>query len=109
MLKQKEHKIRLTALILLIICYFYAPYYDFLILNSVLAYIPIEIGFYLKKNNKLRSVSFNLVFFFWLILIPNTFYLLTDLNYLTNLKIFNSIKEGGGIKKPKFYGGTIQF
>ncbi len=91
-------QVRVIALTLLILVYFFAPRYNFLILNSILAYIPLEIGFYIITKQKQSFFSFWLFSFAWLIMIPNSFYLLTDLYYLTSLKIFDSANTNGALK-----------
>lgn len=58
--------------------------HGFLIWNLFLAYIPYRITGYLgKKIDHIKGrVSFWLIFFGWLVFIPNSFYIITDLFHL---------------------------
>lgn len=58
--------------------------YSFLIWNLFLAFIPFAISNWLSKNAHLAGskLSFSLVFIAWLLFIPNSFYILTDLFHL---------------------------
>src|SRR5687768_15684815 len=55
----------------------------FLIWNLFLAYIPYVITSGLEKNNKwINNRIFYLIFIAWLLFIPNSFYIITDLFHL---------------------------
>lgn len=114
--KNNYWKIRIIAIALLIGNHYLAPRYTFLILNSILAYIPIEIGFYLMQKTKAKKINFLIGFLLWVIMIPNTFYLLTDLYYLSSLKIFDAANTNGALKVTEslwrhytFLVGTVFF
>jgi uncharacterized membrane protein len=57
--------------------------YAFLLWNLILAFIPYVISYRLYNNrfieNKLKLVA---TIFVWLLFIPNSFYILTDLSHL---------------------------
>jgi uncharacterized membrane protein len=62
-------------------------YYDFLLWNAFLAWIPLFISTYLfwtiyEKKQKMRSSVFLVLFFSWLVFLPNAPYLLTDFVHL---------------------------
>ena len=58
--------------------------HGFLIWNLFLAYVPYRITNYLDKAvSKIKDrVTFWLIFFSWLLFIPNSFYIITDLFHL---------------------------
>ncbi|MDV0429586.1 DUF1361 domain-containing protein [Lactiplantibacillus sp. DA1] len=58
--------------------------FHFLLLNSVLAYIPIELSFWLTKRRGL--LLFWSMTVIWLLFYPNAPYLMTDLFHLSLLK-----------------------
>ncbi|WP_281164744.1 DUF1361 domain-containing protein [Liquorilactobacillus sicerae] len=65
--------------------------YSFLLLNTFLAYIPIEISFHIdyRQNN----FWFFLLFIIWLLFFPNAPYELTDLFHLAMLDPYNSLNK----------------
>lgn len=62
--------------------------YSFLLLNTFLGYLPIELSFHLdyRQNNFI----FGVIFVFWLLFYPNAPYVLTDLFHLAKLDPYNS-------------------
>ena len=64
--------------------------FHFLILNTFLAYIPIELGFTLKKIKSQKSNLFWPVLIIWALFYPNAPYVLTDLFHLSLLKPYNT-------------------
>jgi len=58
--------------------------FSFLLLNTLLAYIPIELSFWLTKRRS--TLLFWIIVVIWLLFYPNTPYLLTDLFHLSLLK-----------------------
>ncbi|KRO16574.1 DUF1361 domain-containing protein [Lacticaseibacillus saniviri] len=64
-------------------------YYDFLSLNLLLAYIPVEIGFWLTP--KRHALLFYPLLVVWLLFLPNAPYLLTDLVHLTLLDAYSPV------------------
>lgn len=58
--------------------------FSFLLLNTFLAYIPIELSFWLTSRRS--PLIFWLIALIWLLFYPNTPYLLTDLFHLSLLK-----------------------
>jgi len=58
--------------------------FRFLLLNTVLAYIPIELSFWLTTRRS--SILFWLIAVIWLLFYPNAPYLMTDLFHLSLLK-----------------------
>lgn len=84
--KQLHWLIRLTYILFLIYAFFFIKNpYDFIFLNTLLAYIPIEIAFHLTAQRPKHSSLFWVLFVFWLLFYPNNPYLLTDLFHLTLL------------------------
>jgi len=81
-----QWKIRGFFLVDLIILIFLAKSpFNFLILNTFLGYIPIELAFQMKKIKSVKSWLFLLVFILWLGFYPNAPYLITDLFHLSLL------------------------
>lgn len=79
-------QIRFFFLILMIFLLLFAKSpFNFLILNTILGYIPIELGFHLQRTNSSKSLFFWLVTIIWLLFYPNAPYLLTDLFHLALL------------------------
>lgn len=70
---------------LLYIALFVHPPYHFLLLNTFLAYIPIEIAFHVGEKRQKNSLVFWLTILVWLLFYPNAPYLLTDLFHLSLL------------------------
>lgn len=58
--------------------------FSFLLLNTILAYIPIELSFWLTKRRS--ALLFWLIAVIWLLFYPNAPYLMTDLFHLSLLK-----------------------
>lgn len=83
---KKRNIVRIFVIALLLFIYIYPTRYKFLLLNVTLAYIPIEIG-YLVENEKLSKSLRISSFILWLLFLPNTVYLLTDLIHLRKLDI----------------------
>ena len=65
--------------------------YSFLLLNTFLAYIPIEISFHLKYQQ--NKALFFAIFVIWLLFYPNAPYELTDLFHLAMLDPYNSLTK----------------
>ena len=70
---------------LIYIALFVHPPYHFLLLNTFLAYIPIEIAFHIRPNFPRNTGLFWLGILLWLLFYPNAPYLLTDLFHLSLL------------------------
>lgn len=62
-------------------------HYDFLSLNLFLAYIPVEIGFWLTDSRS--AWLFYPLLVIWMLFLPNAPYLLTDLVHLTLLDAYS--------------------
>ncbi|MFC6181063.1 DUF1361 domain-containing protein [Lactiplantibacillus daowaiensis] len=58
--------------------------FSFLLLNTVLAYIPIELSFWLTSRR--NAIMFWLLAILWVLFYPNAPYLMTDLFHLSLLK-----------------------
>lgn len=63
--------------------------YSFLLLNTFLAYIPIEIGMHL--NEKQPKWLFWTLLVLWLIFYPNAPYVLTDLFHLSKINPYDAV------------------
>ena len=63
--------------------------YSFLLLNTFLAYIPIEIGMHI--NEKQPRWLFVILFILWLLFYPNAPYVLTDLFHLAKINPYNAV------------------
>ncbi|MFD1672569.1 DUF1361 domain-containing protein [Agrilactobacillus yilanensis] len=88
--KQLQWLIRLVYILFLIYAFFFIQDpYDFIFLNTLLAYIPIELAFHLTANRPKHNIFFWLIFIVWLLFYPNNPYLLTDLFHLTLLHPYN--------------------
>ncbi|MGX0915674.1 DUF1361 domain-containing protein [Staphylococcus hominis] len=78
---------RIYFLVLFIISLFEHRLFNFMTLNLFLAYIPLELCFLLnlfkpqKTKEWLLFIIFSLIF---ILLVPNTFYMVTDLIHLNN-------------------------
>ncbi|AMV59997.1 membrane protein [Pediococcus damnosus LMG 28219] len=70
---------------LLYIALFVHQPYHFLLLNTFLAYIPIEIAFHISPKYPRNTLLFWLGIVLWLLFYPNAPYLLTDLFHLSLL------------------------
>lgn len=77
-------------LILLLAIFVKAPY-DFMAFNTFLGYLPIEIGFQLRRFNDRRALAFWLLLLLWLIFYPNAPYVVTDLMHLSWLQPHTSV------------------
>ena len=86
-----KNGIRLFFLAYLIMIYLFISsqeiQFSFLLLNTFLGYLPIEIAFHLKKDQS--SGWFWLLTLLWLFFYPNAPYLLTDLFHLTMLRPYD--------------------
>lgn len=60
--------------------------FSFLAFNTLLAYIPIEIGFWLQYHRFRWSIVFWLTALVWLLFYPNAPYILTDFFHLSLLR-----------------------
>ena len=81
-----QWKIRGFFLVDLIILGFLAESpFNFLVLNTFLGYVPIELAFQIKKIKSVKSLPFLLFFVIWLAFYPNAPYLMTDLFHLSLL------------------------
>ena len=91
MFKNKSNQIRTFFIIwMILICIFEVNVpTHFLILNTFLAYVPIEINFWIQKPQIKHRQWFWLFFIIWLLFYPNTPYLLTDLFHLSLLNPYN--------------------
>jgi uncharacterized membrane protein len=57
--------------------------FAFLVWNLFLAYAPYRVSSYIEKQSKaLSSYTFFLLLIVWLLLVPNSFYIITDLFHL---------------------------
>lgn len=85
-------QIRIYFIILLIFLKLFvkAPY-DFMVLNTFLGYVPIELSFHFKRFNDRRALAFWLLLVIWLIFYPNAPYVMTDLFHLSWLHPHTSI------------------
>lgn len=89
---QLQWLIRLAYILFLIYAFFFIQNpYDFIFLNTLLAYIPIELAFHLSNQRPKNNVLFSLLFIIWLLFYPNNPYLLTDLFHLTLLHPYNHV------------------
>ncbi|WP_286136575.1 DUF1361 domain-containing protein [Philodulcilactobacillus myokoensis] len=86
----KHWQIRIMFLIILsfLFAYIKVPF-RFLILNTFLAYIPIELGFQILRKSIYKTFWLWPFLIMWLLFYPNAPYLLTDLFHLTMLNAFN--------------------
>ncbi|MCY9807225.1 DUF1361 domain-containing protein [Lentilactobacillus senioris] len=66
------------------------PPFTFLILNTFLAYIPIELSFHVGKRKPQNGLLFWLISLVWLLFYPNAPYLLTDLFHLSLLEPYGT-------------------
>ncbi|WP_369689707.1 DUF1361 domain-containing protein [Lentilactobacillus kosonis] len=62
----------------------------FLVLNTFLAFIPIELSFHIDKKRPHNPILFWVIVIIWLLFYPNTPYLLTDLFHLSLLQPYGS-------------------
>ena len=78
----------LALFVVLYISFHNSSVYALFILNTFLAYIPIELTFLINKLKR----PFGILFLtgLWLLFFPNNFYLFTDLLHLSLLSLYNS-------------------
>ncbi|CAD5900805.1 MULTISPECIES: DUF1361 domain-containing protein [Carnobacterium] len=85
-IRYQQNLIRLFFIAYMFAIYFISYRYQLMLLNGLLAYIPIELSFWLT-NKKLKSTSlFFIISAVWLVFFPNLPYLLTDLVHLSWLR-----------------------
>ncbi|MCF6514915.1 DUF1361 domain-containing protein [Lactobacillus sp. S2-2] len=84
MIKKVRWPIRLFFLIWIAFLWFYirSPF-EFIFLNTILGYIPIEISFHINSKN---NITFWFLTLIWLLFYPNAPYMLTDLFHLDRLQ-----------------------
>jgi len=68
--------------------YFNSRDYDFLIVNTILAYIPLLLAeiFYKLDNFQNKNIIKTIVFILWLLFYPNAFYIFTDFMHILDFK-----------------------
>lgn len=71
--------------IALLYSYLKQPPFNFLVLNTFLAFIPIELSFHIDVGKPKNGLLFWVLTIVWLLFYPNTPYLLTDLFHLSLL------------------------
>ncbi|MEN2323537.1 DUF1361 domain-containing protein [Lentilactobacillus otakiensis] len=71
--------------IALLYSYLKQPPFNFLVLNTFLAFIPIELSFHIDVGKPKNGFLFWIMVIVWLLFYPNTPYLLTDLFHLSLL------------------------
>ncbi|KRM07831.1 hypothetical protein FD41_GL000307 [Lentilactobacillus farraginis DSM 18382 = JCM 14108] len=74
----------------LLYLYLKTPPFNFLVLNTFLAYIPIELSFHISIGKPKNALLFWLITLTWLLFYPNTPYLLTDLFHLSLLEPYGT-------------------
>ncbi|MFD0898605.1 DUF1361 domain-containing protein [Loigolactobacillus binensis] len=78
--------VRGAFLLFFVYLYFFAVApFRFVLLNTFLGYIPIEIAFHYDQHQPRSALFFWLLVVFWLLFYPNAPYLLTDLFHLSLL------------------------
>lgn len=88
---QLKWSIRLFYVIWLIVLFLLAkPPFNFLVLNTFLAYIPIELSFHIGVNKPKSGILFWPLVIIWLLFYPNAPYLLTDLFHLSLLQPYGA-------------------
>lgn len=91
MAKKFRWILRLIFLVYMVYVYFavyrQGSFYSFLLLNTFLGYIPIELAMHI--NSKEPKLFFWPLFIFWLLFYPNAPYVLTDLFHLAKLNPYN--------------------
>lgn len=85
-LKQQQMLIRLFFISYMLGIYFISYRYQLMLLNGLLAYVPIELSFWLKSDKPKSNWLFFGVGIVWLLFFPNIPYLLTDLVHLSWLR-----------------------
>lgn len=69
----------------------FADNFSWMLFNTFLAFVPIILVVVLRM--RLNQLVHIFVFFLWLVFLPNTIYLVTDLQYLPNQLIKSKIGE----------------
>lgn len=83
---QARWQIRLFVVLWLLFMWrFIQPPFTFLILNTFLGYLPIEISFHISRKRPHSNLIFWVVVVLWMLFYPNAPYLLTDLFHLSLL------------------------
>lgn len=84
--------VRTTFIVWMALLYWYlkTPPFNFLVLNTFLAYIPIELSFHIGIAKPRNALLFWLIVIVWLLFYPNTPYLLTDLFHLSLLEPYGA-------------------
>lgn len=79
--------IRILFLVWIALLYSYLkqPPFNFLVLNTFLAFIPVELSFHIGVGKPKNGLLFWALVIIWLLFYPNTPYLLTDLFHLSLL------------------------
>lgn len=91
MFKNAKWQIRAFFLIWMIYVWiFVKDPFNFILLNTFLGYIPIEIGFHINDNRPKSSFIFWPLSLIWLLFYPNAPYMLTDLFHLAKLQPFTT-------------------
>lgn len=82
--------LRIATLVYCLYMLFFAKMYNFMALNVLLAYIPLEVSFHFKKGN---NHAFFLLGMLWLLFYPNAPYLFTDFFHLEQLSIYQGMNQ----------------
>ena len=91
MFKNARWQVRLFFILWIIFLFVVAkPPFEFLVLNTFLGYIPIELSLELTNKYVEKSWIFWPIFALWLIFYPNAPYLLTDLFHLSLLQPYGT-------------------
>lgn len=92
MSKRNKWIVRACFLFWLAILYTYLkePPFNFLVLNTFLAFIPIELSFHVDSKRPKSQFVFWMLVLVWLLFYPNTPYLLTDLFHLSLLNPYGT-------------------
>ncbi|UQS85102.1 DUF1361 domain-containing protein [Apilactobacillus apisilvae] len=91
MLKNIKWQIRIVFIMWIIFLYIMVkPPFGFLILNTILGYIPIEMSLELTNRHLSKSWLFWPILLLWIIFYPNAPYLLTDLFHLSLLNPYGN-------------------
>ncbi|MBI5974012.1 DUF1361 domain-containing protein [Staphylococcus canis] len=80
---------RIMYIVLMSIIFLLPNYYRFTLLNMTLAYIPLELAFLLKLFIPRRSFEWPFFIIYicvFILMLPNTFYMLTDLIHLNQFQ-----------------------
>lgn len=85
--KKSKWLVRILFLVWITGLYSYlkTPPFNFLVLNTFLAFIPIELSFHIDVGKPKNPILFWILIIVWLLFYPNTPYLLTDLFHLSLL------------------------